>query len=159
MDEVRVNKNTRAGSEGKDIFCPHCHTLSRVYHFSWSALTCNHCSTDVDKEDWLLTDVSYKGVLEPRHSPSPPMSPFEQMTEQQNSSPVNKKINPSHYKQGDIEVIDFIMDQKMDYLTANIQKYIARWRFKDGVCDLKKAKWFLDKLIEQEEERGGTDTE
>jgi len=61
------------------------------------------------------------------------------------------KINPSHYKQGKIEVIDFIIDQKMDYLTASVQKYIARWRFKDGISDLKKARWFLDKLIEQEE--------
>ena len=97
----------------------------------------------MDKE----LEVSYKGVLEPRHPPSPPMSPFE------------STINPSHYKKGKIEVIDFIIDQKMDYLTSNICKYICRWRFKDGVCDLKKAKWFLDKLIEQEEERGGTDTE
>lgn len=142
MDEVRVNKNTRAGSEGKDIFCPHCRTLSRVYHFSWSALTCNHCSTDVDKEDWLLTDVSYKGVLEPRHSPSPPMSPFE------------STINPSHYKKGKIEVIDFIIDQDMDYLTASCQKYLARWKHKNGVEDLKKCRWFLDKLIEQQEVEG-----
>ena len=108
----------------------------------------------MDKE----LEVSYKGVLEPRHSPSPPMSPFEQMTEQQSSSPVNQKINPSHYKQGKIEVIDFILDQKMDYLTSNICKYICRWRFKDGVCDLKKARWFLDKLIEQEE-GGGSNPE
>ena len=92
-------------------------------------------------------EVSYKGVLD--------TSSFEQMTEQQSSSPMNQKINPSHYKQGDIEVIDFIIDQKMDYLTANVQKYISRWRFKDGVCDLKKARWFLDKLIEQQEEGGG----
>ena len=61
------------------------------------------------------------------------------------------KINPAHYQQGKIEVIDFILDQKMDYLTATIIKYTSRWRFKDGVCDLKKARWFLDKLIEQEE--------
>ncbi len=59
-------------------------------------------------------------------------------------------INPTHYKQGEIEVIDFILDQNMDYLTANVQKYIARWRFKDGINDLRKARWFLDKLIEQE---------
>lgn len=63
------------------------------------------------------------------------------------------KINPPHYQQGKIEVIDFILDQKMDYLTGTVQKYIARWRFKDGVCDLKKARWFLDKLIEQEEKK------
>jgi hypothetical protein len=38
----------------------------------------------------------------------------------------------------------------MDYLTANVQKYISRWRFKDGIDDLRKARWFLDKLIEQQ---------
>ena len=90
-------------------------------------------------------EVSYQGVLD-----------TSDMDSQQSSAPpVNQKINPSHYKQGKIEVIDFIIDQKMDYLTANVQKYISRWRFKDGVGDLKKAKWFLDKLIEQEEEGGG----
>jgi hypothetical protein len=64
---------------------------------------------------------------------------------------IEKKINPSHYTQGKIEVIDFILDQKMDYMTATITKYISRWRFKDGVCDLKKAQWFLNKLIKEEE--------
>ncbi len=59
-------------------------------------------------------------------------------------------INPTYYKQGEIEVIDFILDQNMDYLTANVQKYISRWRFKDGIDDLRKARWFLDKLIEQQ---------
>ena len=54
------------------------------------------------------------------------------------------------YKQGNIEVIDFILDQDMDYLTASITKYICRWRFKNGLEDLKKARWFLDKLIEHE---------
>ena len=63
------------------------------------------------------------------------------------------KINPAHYQQGKIEVIDFILDQKMDYLTGTVQKYISRWRFKDGICDLKKARWFLNKLIEQEEKK------
>ena len=119
----------------------------------------------MDKE----LEVSYRGVLdseEPRYSPSPPMSPFEQMSEQQSNPPPVKqkddtgiKINPSHYKQGNIEVIDFILDQKMDYLTSNICKYICRWRFKDGVCDLKKARWFLDKLIEQQEDGGGSNPE
>jgi len=98
----------------------------------------------MDKE----LEVSYQGVLD-----------TSDMDAQQSSSPVNQKINPAHYKQGKIEVIDFIIDQKMDYLTANVQKYISRWRFKDGLCDLKKARWFLDKLIEQEEGRGDFDPE
>ena len=67
------------------------------------------------------------------------------------------ETNPSHYKQGKIEVIDFILDQKMDYLTASVQKYLSRWRFKDGICDLRKARWFLDKLIEQQLENNEED--
>jgi len=59
-------------------------------------------------------------------------------------------INPQHYRQGEIEVIDFILDQKMDYLTANVQKYIARWRFKEGIEDLRKARWFWTAKMQQE---------
>jgi hypothetical protein len=66
-------------------------------------------------------------------------------------------INPEHYQQGEIEVIDFILDQKMDYLTASVQKYLARWRFKNGIDDLRKARWFLDKLIEQQLENADRD--
>ena len=66
-------------------------------------------------------------------------------------------LNPEHYQQGEIEVIDFILDQKMDYLTASVQKYLARWRFKNGIDDLRKARWFLDKLIEQQVENADTD--
>ena len=68
-----------------------------------------------------------------------------------------KELNPTHYRQGKIEVIDFILDQKMDYLTASVQKYLSRWRFKDGICDLRKARWFLDKLIEQQVENSEED--
>jgi hypothetical protein len=67
------------------------------------------------------------------------------------------ETNPDYYKQGKIEVIDFILDQKMDYLTASVQKYLSRWRFKDGICDLRKARWFLDKLIEQQLENSKED--
>ena len=66
-------------------------------------------------------------------------------------------LNPDHYQQGEIEVIDFILDQKMDYLTASVQKYLARWRFKNGIDDLRKARWFLDKLIEQQIENADKD--
>ena len=66
-------------------------------------------------------------------------------------------INPDYYQQGEIEVIDFILDQKMDYLTASVQKYLARWRIKNGIDDLRKARWFLDKQIEQQVENADTD--
>ena len=55
-------------------------------------------------------------------------------------------INPNHYKQGNIEVIDFILDQKMSYLEGNIIKYVSRYKFKNGIEDLEKARWYLEKL-------------
>ena len=57
-------------------------------------------------------------------------------------------ITPSHYKQGKIEVIEFILDQKLSYLEGNVIKYISRYKNKNGLEDLKKAPWYLNKAIE-----------
>ncbi len=60
----------------------------------------------------------------------------------------NCTINhPSHYTTGAIEPIDYILDHDMNYLEGNVIKYITRYRFKNGSEDLKKAKWYLEKLI------------
>lgn len=60
------------------------------------------------------------------------------------------KINPDYYK-GNIEVCDYIIDKKMSYLEGNIIKYVTRYKQKNGLEDLKKAKWYLEKLIKQYE--------
>ena len=64
-------------------------------------------------------------------------------------------INPSHYKDGDIECIDAIKSSLGDvqfkgYLKATIIKYLWRYEKKNGVEDLRKAEWFLTKLIQEE---------
>ena len=56
-------------------------------------------------------------------------------------------INPNHYKQGNIQVIDFILDQKLTYVEGNVIKYVSRYKFKNGLEDLKKAQWYLNKLM------------
>jgi len=61
-------------------------------------------------------------------------------------------IDPAHYRQGDIEVIDFIVDQDFNYCEGNVIKYLSRWRIKNGLEDLKKARWYINKLIEEETE-------
>jgi hypothetical protein len=65
--------------------------------------------------------------------------------------------HPSHYTQGRIEVLDFILDQRLPYLAGNIVKYLCRYRWKGKpVEDLKKARFYLDRLIEEtEREEGG----
>jgi hypothetical protein len=62
-------------------------------------------------------------------------------------------INPSHYKQGGIECIDAIKaalgEGFPDYLRGNVMKYLWRYKEKGGVDDLKKAAWYVDRLIEE----------
>ena len=62
---------------------------------------------------------------------------------------VNK---PPHYNQAGIECIDAIQAATGDgfeyYLHGNIMKYLWRYRYKNGIEDLKKAQWYLNKLIE-----------
>lgn len=62
-------------------------------------------------------------------------------------------INPSHYRQNGIELIDF-MESRMStaqmegFLQGNILKYLTRYKLKNGVEDLRKAEWYLHRLIE-----------
>ena len=63
--------------------------------------------------------------------------------------------HPPHYNQSGIECIDAIMaatDEVFEYyLQGNIIKYLWRYRYKNGVEDLKKAQWYLSKLINVKE--------
>jgi hypothetical protein len=62
-------------------------------------------------------------------------------------------INPSHYKQGGIECIEAIKaatgESFIGYVWGNVLKYLWRWPKKGGVDDLKKARWYLDRLIKE----------
>ena len=51
---MNVTKSTRASKQGRLIICPQCNSHARVFHFSWSAITCQFCSSDINKEDWLI---------------------------------------------------------------------------------------------------------
>jgi len=59
--------------------------------------------------------------------------------------------NQSHYKVKSPQAIEVIQAWGLNYLEGNIIKYLARWRFKGGIDDLKKARQYLDWLIEVEE--------
>lgn len=72
--------------------------------------------------------------------------------------PVNK---PAHYNQGEIECIDAIetavsgLNGPTGVLAGNVIKYVWRFSLKDGVKDLKKARWYLDRLIHRLERDKG----
>ncbi|CAB4127074.1 SaV-like [uncultured Caudovirales phage] len=56
----------------------------------------------------------------------------------------------THYKQFTHETWDVINDWGLGYFDGNAVKYLSRWRHKGGVEDLKKARHYIDKLIELE---------
>lgn len=61
---------------------------------------------------------------------------------------------PERYnKRGKLECWDVILDQEMNFLEGNILKYVWRYKEKNGVEDLKKAKVYLDKLISEVEKK------
>mgnify|MGYP003626493748 FL=1 len=66
--------------------------------------------------------------------------------------------HPIHYNQSGIECIDAISavtgDGMEHYLQGNIIKYLWRYRYKNGLQDLKKADWYLKKLISIKESEG-----
>ncbi len=63
--------------------------------------------------------------------------------------------HPKHYNaNGGVECIDYIKQQLghdgfIAYCEGNVIKYGHRWRYKNGIQDLKKKKWYLDKMIEE----------
>ena len=64
--------------------------------------------------------------------------------------------HPAHYNAGKIEVIDIQEDQLTSeeyrgYIKGQVIKYITRERHKNGLEDLKKARWYLDRLIKKME--------
>ena len=62
-------------------------------------------------------------------------------------------INPNYYTDMEITPRDFIVANDMDWDAGNVIKYVCRWRNKNGLEDLKKARRYLDFLIEQAEEQ------
>lgn len=63
--------------------------------------------------------------------------------------------HPSHYNQGGIECIDAMeaavsgLTGAEALLTGQVIKYLWRWKHKNGIEDLQKAKWYLERLIEK----------
>lgn len=66
----------------------------------------------------------------------------------------NDNVNhPSHYTQGKIECIDYIIDHNLDFLEGNVVKYVTRWKYKNGLEDLEKALYNMKKLVEREKNK------
>lgn len=142
-------------------YCPECEKVMTPPGTGVSKeLTCEGCGVTFvhTKEKAQGRWPKYCPECLPKYSNVPKkkeaaVEPVEQTIEEQVVELPKKEdvINhPSHYTRGKIEVIDFIEDQQLPYHLGNVIKYIARAGYKgDKLEDLKKARWYLDRYINE----------
>lgn len=93
-----------------------------------------------DKEE--ETDISFSSLEEA----------VSNIVEQINAK--KEAVNgPAHYggKGNVYEAINVIEAYNCGFLDGNVLKYVLRYKKKNGIEDLKKAQWYLNRLIENEE--------
>lgn len=72
--------------------------------------------------------------------------------EEDKSPPMTDDINPTYYRSQSGQVIDIIEDYNLGFHEGNAIKYIIRHKHKGGLKDLKKAIWYIERLIAASEE-------
>tara|TARA_B100001750_G_C15370467_1_gene527031 strand:+ start:75 stop:299 length:225 start_codon:yes stop_codon:yes gene_type:complete len=59
------------------------------------------------------------------------------------------QVGGNHYRDMKIQPIEYITKNGLNYAEGNVVKYVSRWRKKGGIEDLRKAKHYIDLLIEE----------
>jgi hypothetical protein len=114
--------------------------------------TDNLCNFLMDFWGYSKQQVDEVGETGETPEGQPSVLPGAKLTTKQYIDKVTSKpnpISPPHYQQGKIPVIDFITDQQFDWVEGNIVKYIARYKTKNGLEDLKKAQFYIKRLIDE----------
>lgn len=74
----------------------------------------------------------------------------QQSNEEAAMSALNEQPGGSHYKDKAIQPVQYIHANRIGYCEGNVIKYVSRWREKNGLQDLLKARHYIDLLIELE---------
>jgi len=108
-------------------------TLAKKYNISINTIT-----------DWCIRGK--------RMSSSKPLSvrKNEIANEVKTVNPKGVQIGGDHYKKLAIQPIEYIQKNNLGFCEGNVVKYITRWKDKNGVEDLRKARHYIDLLIEIE---------
>ena len=72
-------------------------------------------------------------------------------------SSLNKQEGGSHYKDLPIQPVEYIYANALGYFEGNVVKYVTRWRKKNGITDLMKAKHYIELLIELENRKADSE--
>lgn len=69
------------------------------------------------------------------------------------ASAFDTQVGGSHYKDLPVQPTEYIIKNGLPFCEGNVVKYVTRWTLKGGLEDLKKARHYLDLLIEVEERK------
>ena len=114
--------------------------------------SCDECMISAKK---LNSQQCYEWVLNNPYQAASLMG-YEVIEETTSNNDTNIVNHPSHYNQGGIECIDAIEAATYNlsgleaFCTGNAIKYLWRWKEKNGVEDLDKAIWYINKLKDDE---------
>ena len=70
-----------------------------------------------------------------------------------NESVKEKQIGGNHYKNKGIQPIEYILSNNLGFCEGNVVKYVTRYKDKNGIEDLEKAKHYIEFLIEKEKNK------
>lgn len=109
-----------------------------------------HSSSRSDLPDFLRKDSM-------EHKTKTLNDYLQEQMERYNEVP--DSINPNHYRQGEIECIDAIKAATVNktgieaVCTANAVKYLWRYESKNGLEDVRKAQWYINRLVSELEKK------
>lgn len=66
----------------------------------------------------------------------------------------SRQVGGSHYQDRAIQPIDYIIANDLNFCEGSVVKYITRWKYKNGIEDLEKAKHYIEFLIEAAKRAG-----
>jgi hypothetical protein len=85
--------------------------------------------------------------------PTRNMAPAYVQNPSATKSALHRQEGGDHYKDMPIQPVEFIHANAIGYFEGNVIKYVARWRKKNGVADLEKARHYIDLLIQLESKK------
>lgn len=102
---------------------------------------CNTCSSSYN--NWVSKDFL-------ANVPDTPIVEYKPEDVAFSKRALDIQVSGSHYKDLAIQPVEYIHANGIGYFEGNVIKYVSRWRSKNGIKDLEKAKHYIDLLIELE---------
>lgn len=96
-----------------------------------------------ERVEGIGVDLDYHYTLQDKE-------PERSVSSETHYTTLDVQVGGNHYKKYKIQPVEFSMANNLNYCQANIVKYVVRYKDKNGIEDLEKAKHYIDLLIELE---------